>query len=112
MTAVPEKPASALSANRRLADAILDLHKPWYEAGGKRYENRVPIMDEDRAKIPADHVCVVRSQYGLDEPCTPGEEHQVEACAECRVAVDDGEPGYLIYPCPTARLALAHRSAS
>lgn len=93
------------SANRRLADAILDLHKPWYEIGGKRYTHRVTIMAEDMAQV-VDHVCVVAGE-GLAERCLPGEEHQVEACSECRVADEDGNPASLIWPCPTARLAMA-----
>jgi hypothetical protein len=83
---------------RALADAILALHRPWYEVAGKRYDHTVYVGDADR---PSDHVCRIG---GLDA-CGP-EEHYLLACIECRQTTDDGEDGLLLWPCPTARLVL------
>lgn len=80
---------------------LLDLHKPWYEIGGKRYEHLVLVGDPD--DLPKDHVCRTTG----DEACSEDfEEHYVPACTECRSTTDDGDPGYPLWPCATARLAM------
>lgn len=91
MTAVPQDYDA-------LRTALLALHRPGYELNGKWHDNLVYVGDED---LPADHVC--RIGPGLDT-CSP-EEHYVPACNECRQCDEDANPGYLIWPCPTARLA-------
>ncbi len=80
-----------------LAEAILALHKPWYEVNGVRHAHRVLVARED---VPKDHVCHIG---GLDA-CSP-EDHYVDACNECRWTIEDCDPASPLWPCPTARLA-------
>ena len=77
-----------LAAVREQADAIdkvRGLHRPWYEINGVRHEHTVtaPCYEDDCA--------------------CDGEGHEVPACSECRWSDGDVD-GYLLWPCPTARL--------
>ncbi len=91
-------------SEKTLAQALLDLHRPWYEISGKRHEHRVYVHTDDLDAAP-NHVCVIGEAAGLHEPCEPGEMHLVEACIECRQVTEDGDPAFPIWPCPTAQLA-------
>lgn len=94
-----------MSGERALAEAVLALHKPWYEVNGQRHDHTVYVFGDE---VPADHVCRV----GQD-PCSPEvEEHQAIACVECRWSDEDGSPASPLWPCPTAGLALAALEAS
>lgn len=98
---------ASIGAHALLEDAeaaierVRALHVPWYEASGKRYENRVYVPQCDMEHV-TDHVCTLGDAYHA-EACIPGEEHQVLACCECRQATEDGDPGYPLWPCPTLR---------
>lgn len=103
---------AAVRAQRDQARAALDrvraLHRPWYEIDGVRHDNRVVVYGDD---VPADHVCVKagdRADQFAFEQCTieddeDDSEHYVLACYECRCTTEEGEPGYLLWPCATAR---------
>jgi hypothetical protein len=82
-----------------LIAALLDLHKPWYEINGVRIDHTVVFGND----VPEGHVCRVGTRFDSCEPAI--EEHYVLACVECRGTTEDGEPGYSLWPCPTARLA-------
>lgn len=74
------------------------LHQPWYEVNGVRHHTTVTVHKDD---VPAGHVCRIDPNH---PQCSPQyEEHEVLACSECRQTTDDGEPGLLFWPCPTAR---------
>jgi hypothetical protein len=96
--------ASGKPASTALADALLALHRPWYESRRRRYEHRVLVFPED---VPEGHVCHI----GDLDSCS-AEEHYIEACVECRQTTEDGDPAFPLWPCPTARLALAAKPDS
>lgn len=84
-----------------LAARILELHRPWFQAGGTRVEHRVTVCVDDAAELPAGHECV-RDEDRLLR-CFPEEgEHQVLACVECRCVTEDYDPTSRLWPCPTA----------
>lgn len=88
---------------RALFEPILELHRPWYEFNGVRHDSTVLVTGD---AVPADHVC--RTGPGHQSCITydghPEEtEHEVLACIECRATTEDGDPGVLLWPCPTVR---------
>jgi hypothetical protein len=73
------------------------LHKPYYEHNDKRIEHTVLVYCGDHA-APCDGTD--------DEPCAESKdgEHEAPACAECRCVTEDGEAGYYLWPCRTAKI--------
>jgi len=92
MTARTEETYAALAA------AILKLHRPWYLIQDERIPNRGVVCDAD---VPASHVCQTEGRDKCSE-----DEHYVDCCNECRWPSEDGDVGYQLWPCDTARLVL------
>lgn len=89
----------------RQVEAVQALHRPWYEVNGKRHDHLVTVCGSD---LPDGHVFRVEGpEYDRCDPIdreNPEDSlHSVPACYECRCATDEGEPGYLLWPCDTAR---------
>lgn len=81
-------------------EAVLKLHKPWYESGGVQHEH---VLQVGWGDAPKGHVCRIGFTPDYDNCDREDETHAVLACVECRGATDEGEPGYLFWPCSTAR---------
>lgn len=90
---------SALPGLTAVARAVLELHHPWYEAGGVRHDNTVTVScsDFNGCDGTADRWCAVAEDDG----------HEVLACHECRCVVDYDLDGFLLWPCPTVRAVTA-----
>jgi hypothetical protein len=91
-----ELACAEVDALRAVVERVRALHRPWHEINGVRHDHRV-LVGWDEA--PADHVCIVSDWYR----CSPGEEHWVLACAECRRITEDGDPASPLWPCATIR---------
>lgn len=81
-------------------DGVRALHRPWYEINGVRHDHRIPVCGD---AVPADHVCIDLCLPHGDTEDPEDAEHEVLACYECRWPTDEGEAGYLLWPCATAR---------
>lgn len=87
--------AAVLGEQRK---AVLALHRPWYDAAGARQEHLLTVPWDE---APAGHVCRIGGNWPTCD--REEEEHAVLACVECCASSDEGERGYLFWPCPTAR---------
>lgn len=86
---------------------IAGLHTPhWTDAEGNRRTHYVLVDGEYVRDHLPEHQCIDigldRCEVYDDDPS--GSLHSVLGCVECQVTVNDGEHGYRIWPCPTARL--------
>lgn len=79
---------------------VLARHVPWYEVQGVRHDHTLHVAWDD---APKGHVCRIGAQPEWDNCSREDEQHVVLACVECRGATDEGETGYLFWPCSTVR---------
>lgn len=94
----------ALAAESALRQ-VRELHVPWYVVNGVRHDHLVHVTGSEH--LPADHVCRIGTEWDceIDPEDSGWSTHAVLACYECRCPTEDGDAGYLLWPCKTARLA-------
>lgn len=93
----------AEAAVAAVSTKILALHRPWYVIAGERIPNRGVVCDAD---VPTSHLCQTEGNDRCSE-----DEHYVDCCYECRTPTEDGDAGYTLWPCATARMVLREGSA-
>lgn len=104
---------AAVRREEELREGIEARHWPWYEVNGIRHDHTVMVYGAD---VPKGHVCRVDgNDYDrcvIDPEFPEDGEHVVLACYECRCPTDDGDPGYLLWPCATAALLASSPAAT